>query len=911
MHPGATSGSFALWVRMYRLLLRIYPPALRRRFEGEMVQFFRDGYRRSSLRSGSAGVLAWLISSLADLIFNGLAERLQHLRRSAAKKRAGTPNSPSPPIKKGTHCMANRFQDLRFAIRSLRRQPVFALVVIVTVALGVGANTAMFSVIKGVLLTPLPYPDSECLALVLENDRINGTTEEGVSGPDYFDWLEQQTVFESMGALRSYVPTLTGSGDEPERLQASMFSHTLFRTLQWPSALGRVFTPQEDQPGGPRAAVISFGLWQRRFGGRSDAVGKTMMLDGESYEIVGVMPAGFGFPDAGTEVWLPLQYGPNTNSRGHHDLLVVGRLKDGSSIEMAQTEMSEIMRRLEEAYPDHNVGRGAYVQSLNEAGLGGVRPALWILMAAVSLVLLIACVNFANLLLSRSSSRRQELGVRASLGAGRTRLLAQLLTESLLLSLIGGLLAIGLAQAGIDLLQSLSPSGLPRLNEVEIDWTVLAFGFGIALVTGAASGLLPAWQASRVNLSEALQQGGRGNALGRQSKLRQALVVAEVALAFVLAAGAGLLIQSMWKLNRVEAGFEPDRLVTLSVNLPASRYPNSVRDWPKVPEVQNFIRDALEGLQRLPFVESAAMAVNRPTDSGWTSDIYIEGGPTTPEEGVEAERLRVVSRDYFSTVGVAVLKGRTYDRSDRSDSPYRYVVNQAFADKYFPDEYPIGKRFAFWNQSGEIIGVVGNVKFMGLDQESRPAVYPLLDQMPFSRFAILLRSRSDDFQQAIQSATALVRQLDPDLAIYDIGTIDELLSGSLSQRRFNAILLGLFAGLALLLAVVGVYGVISYGVSQRTHEFGVRMSLGAGRKAVIWMVLSQGLRLAGLGMLLGGLGSLAAAQMLSALLFEVKPTSPVNLLAVALFLGAVAALACLAPARKASRVDPLIALRSH
>lgn len=901
-------GSFALLESMYRLLLRIYPAPFRHRFETEMVQFFRDGYRHRLHRGDGCGAAIWLLSSLTDLLYNGLAERILWLRRLFGSLRQGSPKLPLPPPRKGNHPMANRLQDLRFALRSLSRQPFFTLVVILTVALGVGANTAMFSVINGVLLTPLPYPDPERLVLVFENDRINGTTQEGASGPDYFDWLEQQTSFESVGAWRNYVPTLTGADDEPERLQASLFTHTLFQTLGWAAAQGRVFSPDEDQPEGPRVAVISYGLWQRRFGGRSEAVGSTLKLDGESFEILGVMPRGFAFPDSDTELWLPLQYGPNSSSRGSHGLLVAARLKEGHSIEMAQTEMSQIMLRLEEAYPDDNVGRGAYVQSFNEAFLGGVKPALWILMAAVGLVLLIACVNVANLLLSRSSSRRQELGVRASLGAGRARILGQLLTESLVLSLIGGLLGIGVARAGIYLLQALSPSGLPRLGQIEIDWAVLAFAFCIAVLTGVAFGLLPAWQASRVNLTEALQQGGRGASLGRHSLLRQALAATEVALAFVLVACAGLLIQSMWKLNQVDTGFEPERLVTLSVNLPSSRYPNSFRDWPNVPQVQNFFREALEGMRRLPSVESVALAANRPTDSGWTTRIFIEGGPMTPEEGVEEERLRVVSREYFSTVGVPVLKGRTYDKTDRADSPNRFVVNQAFAHKYFPEEDPIGKRFTFWGRTGDIIGVVGNVKFMGLDRESRPAVYPLLDQVPFSGFSILLRARSEP-SQLIQTATKAVQQIDPDLAVYDAGSVEELLSGSLAQRRFNAILLGLFAGLALLLAVVGIYGVISYGVSQRTHEFGVRMTLGAGRTAVLQLVLSQGLKLAGLGLLLGGLASLAATRLLSGLLYQVEATDPLNLLAVAFFLGAVAALACLTPARRASRVDPLVALR--
>ncbi len=908
MQPTTAGACFALWAWMYRLLLWIYPSAFRHRFETEMVQLFRDGYRCRTRSQGTFGAASWLLSSLADLLWNGLAERIHWLRRSIGLLRRPKPDLPLPLDRKGSNPMLNRAQDLRFAIRSLSRQPIFTLMVILTVALGVGANTAMFSVINGVLLTPLPYPEPERLVRIFQNDRINGTTREGASGPDYFDWLEQQTAFESMGAWRNYNPTLTGGADEPERLQASLFTHTLFQALGRKAALGRVFGAEEDRPVGQRVAVISHGLWQRQFAGQLGVIGRNLILDGDSLPIVGVMPAGFAFPAVGTEVWLPLQYGPTSSSRGNHGLGVAARLKAGQSIETAQAEMTQIMLNLEKAYPEDNVGRGAFVQPLPEAVLGGVGPALWVLMAAVALVLLIACANVANLLLSRSGSRRQELAVRASLGAGRGRILWQLLTESLLLSLAGGILGIAAARLGIYALQAVGPASLPRLDQVGMDWAVLSFALAVALITGLAFGILPAWKASRLDLTEALQQGGKSPGQGRQSRLRLALAVAEVALAFVLVAGAGLLIQSLIKLSRVETGFEAQGLATLSVNLPASRYPNNFRNWPNVPQVQQFIRDVLGELNRLPSIDSAALAVNGPTSSGWTTRIFIEGGPTTPEEGVEEERIRIVSREYFSTLGLTVLQGRTYDSSDRADSPPRFVVNRAFAGKYFAEQDPIGKRFSFWGRRGEIIGVVENVKFMGLDQPSLPAVYPLLEQVPFSGFSILLRARSEP-SQAIQAATSAVRRLDSDLAIYNVGTIEQLLSGSLAQKRFTMTLLGVFAAMALLLAAIGIYGVISFGVSQRTHEFGVRMSLGASRGALIQLVLSQGFKLSATGLLLGVLGSLAASQLLSGLLFEVQPTDPFNLLAVALFLGAVALLACLTPARRAGRVDPLIALR--
>jgi putative ABC transport system permease protein len=805
--------------------------------------------------------------------------------------------------------MSTLLHDLRYALRSLGRQPGFSIIVVITVALGVGANTAMFSVVHGVLLRPLPYDDPDALVRVYQSDRFNNTQREGVSGPDYFDYLQQQSVFAGMAAWTGLNPTLADAVSLPERLAAAQVTHTLLPTLGVRTALGRGFRPDDDTPGGQNVAILSHGLWLRRFGADSTIVGRPIRLDGAAYIVVGVLPAHFQFLPA-TDVWLPLQYGPTSGDRGMHNLGVIGRLDDGANIDMARAEMSRMMANLEELYPEDNIGRGATVDALSDSLTGNVRPALLLLMGAVLLVLLITCANVANMLLARGTARRREVAVRSAIGAGRGRIASQLLTESLVLAVAGGALGVFLAFAGVRLLMALEPANLPRLSEVSLSPPVLGFALFATVATGIVFGLFPTLQASRTNLNDALSEGARGSTGVGTGTVRSALVVTQVGFAFVLAAGAGLLIESMWNLTRVDPGFRYQHLVTLSVNLPQNRYPNAFQDWPEAPEIKQFYARALERAERIPSVTGAALALNHPVNPGWTTRIALEGGPATVEEGVEEERIRPITPGYFATIGTPLLRGRDFSEFDRGKSPAVVIVNDAFVRKYFPTAPPIGKRLQFWGVTREIVGVVADVRFTGMNAPPEPAVYAPMSQLPFSTFSVVIRGDAAP-EQILRAMRGEIRQIDSELAVFAGQSLEALLATALGQQRFNMILLGLFAALALGLAAVGIYGVVSYGVIRRAHEFGVRMSLGADRANVSRLVLSQAVRMAVVGVGLGIIGVVAASRLMAGLLFGVGPTDPMTLGGVALFLCIVAIAAALIPAVRASRVEPVMALRQE
>ena len=891
--------------RILRLLLLLYPRSFRERLGDELARTWRTRHARDIARHGHLRACGRCTIDLADLIAGAVAERFRTWLRSRGS------NRPYAEQRQREPAMVNLLKDLRFALRSLRKQPGFTLAVVLTVALGVGANTAMFSVVHTVLLQQLPYEEPHELLFVFQTDRFNDTRREGVSGPDYFDYLERQDVFERLAAYTGLNPTLTPEGREPERLNAVQVTHTLFPTLGWEAALGRTFVPEEDTPGGPAVTVLSHGLWLRAFGADTRIVGKSIELDGKTYTVVGVMPADFRFGDGGaTDLWLPLQYGPTTTSRGQHNLLVIGRLRDGGSEQLAQAEMSRVMGDLEDEYPDDNVGRGANVEAMSEVLTGDVRPALIMLMGAVGLVLLIACVNVANLLFTRGTGRRREVAVRAAMGASRWRLMTQFLAESLVLATAGGALGVFLALGGLALLRDLGPAALPRVETIALNGTVLLFAIAITMTTGILFGILPALRSSRARMSADLAEGGRTSAGSATGRIRGALVVTQVTLAFVLAVGAGLLVRSMWNLARVDPGFRYENLVRLTVNLPQARYPNNFRDGPDVPEVHRFHTEVVERALRLPFVSDAALALNSPTASGWTTRVEIEGGPGTVEEGMEEERFRPVSPGYFATAGIPLLKGRDISHLDAGGAPLVAVVNEAFVEKYFPAEDPIGKRFEFWDQWREIVGVVGDVKFMGIDEPDRPAFYPALAQVPFSQFDVIIRADVPP-PQVFEAMRAEIREMDPELAVFNAASFESLLGDAIASQRFTLLMFGLFAALALALAAVGIYGVIAYSVSRRVHEFGVRMSLGADGGRIIQLVVSQGGKLVAAGIVLGLIAALAASRLITGLLFEVAPIDPATLAAVAVILAAVALSATLLPALRASRVNPVVALREE
>lgn len=803
--------------------------------------------------------------------------------------------------------MSAFLQDLRYAARTLVKNPGFAIAAALTLALGVGANTAIFSVVNGVLLRPLPFAEPDRLMIVWETDPHNQSFREGASVPDFFDWKHQSRRFEQLAASTGAERNLTGPGKEPERLEIAAVSYDLFSLLKVEPSVGRAFRPEEDEPGGARVAILSHGMWQSRYGGAPEALGQIITLDGRDHEIVGVMPKHFDFP-ADAPLWVPLASATETfrEVRGVHNLTVLGRLKRDATREAAQAEMAAIAARLERQFPEDNRGRGAAVESLHEAVVGRVRPALLVLLGAVGLVLLIACANVASLMLARASSRSREIAIRTSLGASRIRLVRQLLTESVLLALIGG--AVGLAAAfwGLDALLALSPANLPRSDSIGIDLAVLGFTFGLSVMVGVVSGLVPAIQSSSAALSKTLNASSLR--AGVRGGTRGFLVVAEVAMAVVLAVGAGLLIKSFSHLRRVDPGFRAENLLTLRITLPESKYPVPPRsEYPKWPEAVSFYERLLERASAVPGVVSAAVALNHPLASGWTSQIEIVGRPE-PLGPRDEVRMRPVSPGYFQTIGVPVLKGRAPGERDRQGMPSVLAVNEAMARRYFPGENAIGHSVRFWGKPREIVGIVRDVRFRGLGRDVDPAIYPALSQMPMSEFSLVVRTRVPPLSVLPALRTA-VRSIDPDLAFFDVATLEQLLSDSVGAPRFHMVLLTAFGALALLLAAVGIYGLLSYSVAQRTREIGIRSALGARRADLLRLVVGEGLARSVLGLLLGLTGAFILTRFLAGLLFQVGTRDPYIFASVAATLLGVAFLASYLPARRAAKVDPMVALR--
>jgi putative ABC transport system permease protein len=799
--------------------------------------------------------------------------------------------------------MRTLWQDLRFGARALRKKPGFAAVAVVTLALGVGANTAIFSVVNAVLLRPLPYPESERLVRLYEKRPKLGRTRNVVSAPDFIDWRAQSRTFDGMAAYTGWGASLSGQG-EPQQITGELASADLFGVLRAEPLLGRAFTAEEDRPGAPRVVVISHGLWQRRFGADPSAVGRPVTLNGESYTVVGVMPPAFQFPDAETEAWAPLALDPQDQStRGSHFLNVVARLKPGVSVEQAQAEMDTIAARLERQY-QVNTGHGVNVFALHDEVVGGVRRSLFVMLGAVGFVLLIACANVANLLLVRAAARRKEIAVRTALGASRWRVVRQLLTENLLLFVGGGALGLLLAVWGVDLLVAVSPPGTPRVHEIGADAWVFGFTFLISLLTGLVFGLLPALQASKPDLHGALKEGGRDTAGGGgRSRLRGLLVVAEVASAMILLVGAGLLLKSFARLRQVSPGFDTANVLTMQLSLPQSRYPDEARQ-------ADFLRQVLRRLEALPGVRAAGAVAGLPLTGNFASRYFeIEGRPPRPAgEGLNTN-FNLASPGYFRALGVPVIAGRQFDERDAAGAPEVVVINETMARRFWPDEDPLGKRLRIANNPWRtVVGVVADVKNDGLSAEPKPEMfYPLLQEpLPFMTIVV----RADVEPKSLAPAVAReVRAVDADEPVYDVKTMDERLAESVSPQRLTALLVGFFAALAMTLAGVGIYGVVAYSVAQQTREIGVRVALGAQKGDVIRLVLRRGLSLSLAGVGLGLAGAFALTRVMLGLLYDISPTDPATFAGVAVVLIAVALLACLVPARRATKVDPMVALR--
>jgi putative ABC transport system permease protein len=808
--------------------------------------------------------------------------------------------------------METLWQDLRLGARSLFKQPTFTIVAVVALALGIGANTAIFSVVNAVLLQSLPYRDADRLVTVWEHNRTRGNAQNVINLGNFFDWKQQNRVFEDMATFFDLTSNLT-SGGEPEEIPAQVATPNLFNVLGVNPIMGRAFTEDDGKQGAPRVVALSFGLWQRRFGGDPQIIGRKLILNGNEATVVGVMPANFNWHvKAGSmtrkiaEMWAPWQINPANLQRRGRFAMAVARLKPDVTFEQAQAEMNVLGGQLERSY-DFNANWGVNVVPLRTQFTGEIRLALLVLLGAVGMVLLIACANVANLLLVRAAGRQREVAVRAALGAGRWRIVRQLLTESLLLAGLGGLAGQALAWWGTDLLVSLAPPDLLNLPQVQINAAVLGFTLGISLLTGVIFGLVPAFEATRVNLTESLKEGGKniGGSI-RSHRLRNSLVIAEIALALVLLVCAGLLIRSFARLQSVDPGFNASNVLTMKVGLPGRKYDT---DQKRI----SFFRQAIAQMQALPGVESAGAVSFLPFASPHAGTLVeIEGRPKMPPGQGLGTGVIVTDLNYFRTMQIPLKRGRLFTDQEAAEMRHVVVVNEAFARTNFPGEDPLGKRVVIHmkddNQPCEIIGIVGDSKHMNLDAEVKPMSYWPHPELTYSAMTFVIRTQGDAASVA-NAARNVIRTLDPEQPVADVRTMESLIGTSVARARFNTLLLTIFAMVALLLAGVGIYGVMAYSVAQRTHEIGVRMALGARASDVLRLVVRRGMTLALAGVALGVVASFALTRLMETLLFNVSATDPLTFIGIPLLLVLVALLACLIPARRAAKVDPMIALR--
>jgi putative ABC transport system permease protein len=803
-------------------------------------------------------------------------------------------------------------QDLVYAFRRLLRTPGFTGIAIVTLALGIGANSAIFSVVNGVLLKPLPYPEADRLVGVY---HVYDGHRAVMSGPNFVDAALHSRSLENAAAISRDRVILTGEGD-PLRLDAADVSASLFSVLRVRPLLGRTFDADEDTPGKTDVIVLSHGLWQQRFGGAPDVIGRRISIDGVAKEVIGVMPKGFSYP-AERAAWLPLVYDENfvSKQRGAWQFNVVARLKAGVTEQQAAAEVGAIGRNLAREYPDANDKLDMTVFPLHEAMVGDIRRSVLVLFGAVGFVLLIACANVANLLLARAASSESELAVRVALGAGRGRLVRQLLTEYLMLAAAGGGFGLLVAVWGVAFLTGLAPQGIPRLDAVRVDGTVIAFTLSLAVVTGLVFGLIPAVQSTR-GLAGALKESGRGAVSSRGgTRIRAGLVVVELALALMLLVGAGLLMRSFVRLQAVDAGFRPESALAFDLSLPDSRYGED-------PQLVAFFDHLLPKLSALPGVRSAGAVMGLPL-SGTQFDISfsIAGRPPVRPADEPSMEIRVASPAYFSTLGIPIKRGRGFIDRDTASSPRVVLITESAARRYFPNEDPIGKKITLgWGKrdkkgvrtsaGGEVVGIVGDVKDAGLSEPDPPQLYMPLRQWPIGSMSIVVKTAS-----APASLTEAIRtqvySVDPTVPVSNVRTLDEVVSRSISQPRFYMLLLGVFAVLALTLAAIGIFGVLSYAVSQRTREIGIRMALGAQGRTVVGLVVRQAMTLVAIGLAAGTIAARFLSQTLTKMLFGVGPTDPATFAAVAVLLAAVALLASYLPARRATRVDPIVALRAE
>ncbi|MEK6407637.1 MAG: ABC transporter permease [Acidobacteriota bacterium] len=803
--------------------------------------------------------------------------------------------------------MDSLLQDIRYGFRTLLRSPGLTAVAIIALALGIGANTAIFSVVNAVLLRPLAYRDADRLVMVWEtNPKFNIRTGV-VSYPAFRDWKEQNQVFESMVACGGQSFNLAAD-DEPERISGMRVSPEVLEFVGSTPTLGRGFLSEEEQPGKNRVVLLSHALWQRRFGSDPDVIGKPVTLNTESYTIIGVLAPDFLAPSgwvlSKADVLVPLVV---DNERRSYYLTVMARLKPGVPLGRAQTEMDSVAAGLAEQYPDTNRDRGVHLVPAHEHVVGRSRPALMIFLGVVAFVLLIACVNVANLLLARAAVRQKEIAIRSALGAGRSRLVRQLLTESILLAVAGGVAGLLLTLWGIDLLVAIMPDTIPRVREINIDSRVLGFTLAVSMISGVVFGLVPALQASKPDLNESLKEGGRTASAGmRRNRIRSLLVVSEVALALVLLIGAGLMIKSFIRLLQVDPGFDRRNTLTMLIALPRQRYSKSEQQ-------RAFFEQVIERVGALPGVEAAGVVNSLPLSQSQEGRYFAIEGDTRPVDDVDpASGYRTASPGYFRAMGIPLLSGRFFSERDNQIASGAVIINQEMARRFFSDVDPIGKRIKFSTRSdarwSEVVGVVGDVNHLGLDEERHSELYAAYLQRPAASMYLAVRTATDA-GSAARAIRSEVRGIDKDQPVHDVLTMEDRLSESVAARRFPMLLLSIFAVVALVLAAAGIYGVVSYSVTQRTHEIGVRMALGAQTSDVLRVVLRQEMALVLIGIAIGLIGAFLLTRVMTGLLFGVSATDPLSFVLLSVILTGVALGACFVPARRATKVDPMVALR--
>jgi putative ABC transport system permease protein len=808
--------------------------------------------------------------------------------------------------------METLFQDLRYGMRMLVKNPSFTIVAVITMALGIGANTALFSVVNGVLLKSLPFKDPARLMFALETNAKFPPPGVSSSTLNYRDWKEQRQSFETLSARQAFIANLTSS-EQPEKIQGEKITADYFTTLGVTPLAGRTFTEAEDRPGGEPVILLSQGLWQRRFGGDPKIVGQTIPINGQSATVIGIMPNDYR---PNIEFWMPLGITYQNADRNLHNIQVVGRLAANVTQEQAQTEMSAIAARLIEQYPESNSGWGIALVPFQNLVTFNIRGALFMLMLAVGGVLLIACINVANLLLARAASREREIAIRLAMGATRGRLIRQVLTESVLISLIGGVIGVLIALWGTQALVSLNPQGIPRASEIGVDGRVLGFALLLSVAAGILFGLIPAWQSARANVNETLKESGKSaSGQAHSHRVRGLLVVIQIAGAFILLVWAGLLIKSFANLQRVNVGFNQQRLLTMQVTLPPAQYA-------RPSDILGFYREATQRLSALPGVISASGISHVPLAGGGPQFIFsVEGRPLPTPSEAPITSYRIVAADYFGTMNIPLIKGRTFTDADNENALQVVAVNQNMADVMWPGEDPVGKRVTVGVPlPGEppdwatVVGVVGNVKHTSLSGETGMQMYQPVAQTPFLSLGLgrtmnfIMRTQLEP-ASLTESARSVIAGLNPTLPVANVKTMETIISESVAANRFNMSLFGLFAAIAMSLTIVGIFGVMNYAVTQRTQEIGIRMALGAQPGQVRALILKQGLVLSAVGLTIGLGGCFIVTRWLASLLFGVSTIDPLILAAVAVTLAVVALLTCYIPARRATKVDPIIALK--